>query len=268
MSIFEAIVLGLVQGLSEFIPISSSGHLVIVPALLGWDAPGLAFDVLLHTASLVALVAYFSGDLVDLFRGMMRGSRDSRRVLGLLLIATIPAGIAGLLLGGYFEEQFKDAKGAALQLLLTAVILVGAEQLTQRNQRSADVTGRPMKSQDDLTPAGALLVGVAQAVAIIPGISRSGSTIGAGLLLGMDREAAARFAFLLAIPALAGAALVQLPDLGSGSVGLGASAAGFIASLVSSYVAVAGLIRYLKTRTLYPFAAYVTVAAVVFYILL
>lgn len=268
MSIFEAIVLGLVQGLSEFIPISSSGHLVIVPALLGWDDPGLAFDVLLHAASLVALVAYFSGDLVDLFRGAMRGSRDSRRVLSLLVIATIPAGIAGLLLGGFFEEQFQDAKGAALQLLLTAVILIGAEQLTQRNQRRADMTGRPMKSQDDLTPTGALVVGVAQAVAIIPGISRSGSTIGAGLLLGMDREAAARFAFLLAIPALAGAAIVQMPDLGSSSVGLGAGVAGFIASLVSSYVAVAGLIRYLKSRTLYPFAAYVTVAAVVFYILL
>ena len=264
MSILEAIVLGLVQGLSEFIPISSSGHLVIVPALLGWDHPGLAFDVLLHAASLVALLVYFSGDLLELVRGTIRGARDSRRLLLLLVIGTIPAGLAGILLGDFFEEQFEDAKGAALQLLITAVILVGAELLTERNRRRSTTTGTPMKTQEQMTPAGAGAIGIAQALAIIPGISRSGSTIGAGLWLGMDRESAARFAFLLAIPALAGAALVQLPELGSSTIGLGAGVAGFIASLVSSYIAVAGLIRYLKSRTLYPFAAYVAIAAVVF----
>lgn len=268
MSIFEAVVLGLVQGLSEFIPISSSGHLVIVPALFGWDHPGLAFDVLLHAASLVALLVYFSGDLIELVRGTIKGARDSRRLLMLLLIGTVPAGAAGLLLGDFFEEQFEDAKGAALQLLITGVILVGAEMLTERNRRRATLTGTPMKAPEELTPAGAAAIGISQALAIIPGISRSGSTIGAGLWLGMDRESAARFAFLLAIPALAGAALVQLPELGSSTIGPGAGAAGFLASLLSSYFAVAGLIRYLKTRTLYPFAVYVTVAAAVFYILL
>ncbi len=268
MSIFEAIVLGAVQGLAEFVPISSSGHLVIVPALLGWDKPGLAFDVLLHAASLIALLVYFSGDLLDLVRGVFAGDAKSRRLAGLLVVASIPAGAAGLLLGGFFDERFNDAKSASLLLLVTAVILVVAERLMHRNEARAARTGSRMRTQDDLTVGGAMIVGMAQAAAILPGISRSGSTIGTGLLLGLDREAAARFAFLLAIPALFGAALVKLPDLASGNVGTGAAIAGFISSLVFSYVAVAALLRYLRTNTLYPFAVYVAIAAVVFYIAL
>ena len=110
MSVVQAIVLGVVQGLTEFVPISSSGHLVIVPEVLGWDSPGLSFDVLLHAASLIALLIYFSGDLLDLVRGALAGDRDQRHLAALLLIGTIPAGLAGLLLGNLFEEQFEDAK--------------------------------------------------------------------------------------------------------------------------------------------------------------
>ncbi|CAN5552063.1 undecaprenyl-diphosphate phosphatase [soil metagenome] len=265
MSILQAIVLGAVQGLTEFIPISSSGHLVLVPAALDWGKPGLSFDVLLHTASLLALLIYFSGDLLDVTRGVVSGDRDSRRLLMLLAIGTVPAGIAGLLLVDYFEESFKDAKAAALQLIITAVILVAAEGALRYHERRVASTGSKLRRMPDLNAGDAGVIGIAQAVAILPGISRSGSTIGAGLALSVTREDSARFSFLLAIPSLVGATLVQAPGLVEGTLGLGAGAAGFLASLVTSYAAIAALIRYLKNNTLYPFAAYCVVAGIVFY---
>jgi undecaprenyl-diphosphatase len=268
MSVLEAIVLGAVQGLTEFIPISSSGHLVIVPELFGWHTPGLAFDVMLHVASLLALLVYFSGDLLDLWRGVVAGDRGSRRLLLLLALASVPAGLAGLLFGDFFEGTFEDARASALQLIMTAFILVGAEQLLRRNERHTASRGERLRTMDDLGPTDAGVIGVAQAISIFPGISRSGSTIAAGLGVGMARDDSARFAFLLAIPALFGAALVKVPDLGSASLGAGAAVAGFIASLLTSYAAIWGLIRYLKTRNLYPFAAYCVIAGIVFYILL
>ena len=268
MSIFEALVLGAVQGITEFIPISSSGHLVIVPELFGWETPGLAFDVLLHVASLLALLVYFSGDLLDLWRGFVAGDRGSRKLITLLVIASVPAGIAGLLFGDYFEDTFEDAEAAALQLIITAAILVAGEQLLRRNERKTANNGTHLRTMDDIGPLDATGIGVAQAISIFPGISRSGSTIAAGLGFGMAREASARFAFLLAIPALFGAALVKVPDLSGGSLGAGAAIAGFLASLVTSYAAIWGLIRYLKTRNLYPFAAYCVIAGIVFYIAL
>jgi undecaprenyl-diphosphatase len=268
VSVLEAVVLGAVQGLTEFIPISSSGHLVVVPELLEWDQPGLAFDVLLHVASLLALIVYFSGDLLDLARGTVAGDRAARRLLLLLAVGTVPAVIAGVLLGDYFEESFTDARPAALQLVITAVILVAAEMVLRYHERRAAEHGERLRDADDLTAPDALAVGVAQAVAIIPGISRSGATIGAGLSLGIARDAAARFAFLLAIPALFGAAVVQLPELGATSLGIGAGAAGFVSSLGTSYAAIWGLIRYLRTNTLYPFAVYCAVAGVIFYLVL
>ncbi|MDQ4024347.1 MAG: undecaprenyl-diphosphate phosphatase [Actinomycetota bacterium] len=266
MSLLEAVVLGAVQGLTEFIPISSSGHLVLVPEALGWDAPGLAFDVLLHVASLIALLVYFSGDLVDLARGSAAGDRGSRRLVGLLALGTVPAVIAGGLLGEYFEGTFEDAEASAVQLVITAAILVGAEQALSFHERRRARTGGHLRTMEDLNAGDAGLVGVAQAASILPGISRSGSTIAAGLVLATKREDAARFAFLLAIPALFGAALVKVPDLGEASLGTGAGVAGFVASLVTSYAAIAILIKYLKTRSLYPFAVYCVVAGVLFYV--
>jgi len=268
VSIVQALVLGAVQGLTEFIPISSSGHLVIVPELMGWEPPGLAFDVLLHAGSLIALLIYFSGDLLDLFRGAAARDRGSLRLLMLLVVGSIPAGLAGLLLGSYFEDQFEDASGAALQLLITASVLVAAEAALKYHERRTASRGEDLRRIDDLGPVDATAVGIAQAIAIWPGISRSGSTIGAGLALGMARDTAARFAFLLAIPALFGAALVQIPDLGENPLGIGSGIAGFMASLVTSYVAIAGLLRFLRTNTLYPFAVYCVVAGPLFYVLL
>lgn len=264
MSTLQALVLGAVQGLTEFIPISSSGHLVLVPEALGWEEPGLAFDVLLHAASLVALLVYFSGDLLDLAKGVASRDRASLRMVALLAVGTIPAGAAGLLLGGFFEERFTDAPAAALQLLVTAGILVVAEQALRFHENRTARTGDSLRTMADLRTPDAIAVGTAQAISILPGISRSGSTIAAGLGLGLERDDAARFAFLLAIPALLGATLVKLPDLFESSLGLGAGTVGFMASLVTSYAAIWGLIKYLKTNTLYPFAVYCVIAGLVF----
>jgi undecaprenyl-diphosphatase len=263
VSILQALTLGAVQGLTEFIPISSSGHLVLIPQVLDWNRPGLAFDVLLHAASLVALLVFFRHDLMELARGVVIRDRRSINLAVLLAVGTIPAALAGLLLGSYFEGSFEDAPAAAIQLGITALILVAAEVLLSRQARAR----HRLRRMEELNTFDALAVGAAQAIAIWPGISRSGATIATGLALRVQRDDAARFAFLLAIPALAGAALVELPELGDIGLDPGAAIAGFISSLVFSYVAIAGLIRYLQRRTLYPFAVYCLVAAVVFYFL-
>jgi undecaprenyl-diphosphatase len=267
VSLFQAIVLGAVQGLTEFVPVSSSGHLVILPGLFNWAQPGVAFDVMLHAASLIALLIYFSGDLLDLARGIAGRDRRSMRLGLLLVIGTVPAGVVGLVFGDYFERSFRDAKSAALQLVITAVILVAAELLLRDHERTRAAEGRRLRGIGDLTSVDAAVVGVGQAIAIFPGISRSGTTIGAGLGLAVARDAAARFAFLLAIPALLGATIVELPKLNESTFRLGPGIAGFVVSLATSYAAIAALIRYLRTRTLYPFAAYCVVAGILFYFL-
>jgi undecaprenyl-diphosphatase len=261
MSLVHALVLGAVQGLTEFIPISSSGHLVLVPEALGWDQPGLAFDVMLHVASLAALVVYFARDLVGIARGFVAREPGARRMVMLLAVGTVPAALAGFLLNDYFEDAFTDARSAAVQLVITAAILIGAELVFAWHSRR----GARLRTMEELGMGDATAIGIAQAVSILPGISRSGATIGAGLGLKMERDDAARFSFLLAIPALFGAALVEIPDLGDMQLSLGAAVGGFVASLVTSYLAIAGLIRYMRTRTLYPFAAYCVVAGLFFY---
>lgn len=268
MPLLEAIILGAVQGLTEFVPISSSGHLVLVPAALNWDQPSLAFDVMLHVASLIALLAYFWKDLLTLTRGLFGGDQKARRLTLYLGAATVPAAVAGILLGDYFEGSFHDPEAAAIQLLFTALILVAGELALLWHRRREETRGGTLRGIDDLTLTDAGVIGVAQAISILPGISRSGSTIASGLALGVGRDDSARFAFLLAIPALFGAALVKVPELAESSLGAGSATAGFAASLVSSYAAVAILIRYLKTRTLLPFAAYCVVAGVGFLIVI
>ncbi len=247
---------------------------MLVPEALGWAPPGLAFDVLLHVASLIALVTYFYSDLASTARGMFSGDRAARSLALLLIVGTIPAGVAGVALSGYFEGTFTDAKSTALQLMITAVILVGAERALARSagrprpDRKSKM-GRPrrLRTIRDLRWWDAALIGVAQAISILPGISRSGATIAAGVGLSVTRDDSARFAFLLAVPALAGAAVVKVPDLAGTSLGAGPALAGFTASLLFSYLSIAALIRYLRTRTLYPFAAYCVIAGITFYLI-
>jgi undecaprenyl-diphosphatase len=256
VTVLEAIVLGLTQGAAEFLPISSSGHLVIVPALFGWDHPPVAFDVLLHLGTLVAVVAYFRADLWRMVRGFF--SRDpaletERRLAWLIIIGTIPTGVIGLVFDDLFESLFGAVLYVGVFLLVTAALLTLAEWLSR--QRSHDPS--------EMRWWQAALVGVAQGAAIAPGISRSGATMAAGLAIGLDREQAARFSFLLSVPSILLAGTWAARELLGGGVvmpAVGVSALGFLAATVSGYAAIAGLLAYLRRRPLYPFAAYCAAA--------
>lgn len=251
MSILEAIVLGITQGLTEFLPISSSGHLVIVPALLGWDQPPLAFDLILHAGTLLAVIATYWTDLVTLARqATSSDNRAARRMIGFLIVGTIPAAAVGLALGNQFEDLFTRPGISAGTLLITAIWLVVSEKLGERMEAKRNV---------DYTRSAA--IGFAQAVSIVPGISRSGSTIGTGIALGISREDAARFSFLLAIPAIAGAMLTRVPDIVNGEFDItGSVIVGFIVSALSGFLAIRWLLRVLRTHSMIPFAVYLVIA--------
>lgn len=255
MTVAFAVLLGIVQGVTEFLPISSKTHLVVVPALLDHRPPSLAFIVLLHVGTLVALLAYFAADLWRLLVGVVRGGED-RRLAVLLIVAMVPAAVLGLLFEETFERLLSHPKSASFALLATAAILLGAEWLSGTLSRR---TGRPMRTAPTTRDAAA--IGFAQALALFPGVSRSGSTMGAGLALGLRRDAVARFSFLLAIPAIAGANLVELPEVLDEGIGA-PELAGVLAAAVSGFVAVALLLRYLKRFTYLPFAAYCAVFAI------
>jgi undecaprenyl-diphosphatase len=246
-------VLGLVQGLTEFLPVSSSGHLVVVPAVFGWDQPSLTFDLVLHVGTLVAVVVYFRSDLWTMARALVGRGLDApagRRLAGLVALATVPAALIGLAFEDSFERLFEEPAWAVGFWLVTAALLLGSERAGE---------GAPRRGLDARV---AVVIGLAQAAAIVPGISRSGATIGAGLVLGLSREDAARFSFLLSIPAIAGAALTQVPDVASGQFDLtGSVVAGFAVAAVSGYAAVAGLLRFVRTRSLLPFSLYLVVVA-------
>lgn len=260
MSLLQALFLGLLQGSTEFLPVSSSGHLVLIPWLLGWPVPGLAFDTLVHWGTAVAVVAYFWREWLALVRGVWRAltthtwvDPDARLAL-LILIGTVPGALAGMLLEGFFESAFARPAAAAGFLLVTAGVLTLAERAT---------TGG---GAHGLSWLDAVVVGLAQAVAILPGISRSGATIAAGMWRGLARDSAARFSFLLATPIIVGAGLLQLADLGkSGALAEHAPVlvVGFLAALVSGLAGIQFLMRYLKQRSLYPFALYCAVVGLV-----
>ncbi|MBI2170195.1 MAG: undecaprenyl-diphosphatase UppP [Actinobacteria bacterium] len=251
--VVQAIVLGIVQGLTEFLPVSSSGHLVVVPAAFGWDEPSLAFTLVLHLGTLVAVLAYFRDDLRLLITGFFGagdsgGVEEARRMAWFLVLGTLPATVAGVLFEDFVEELFEEPLWVCGFWLVTAGVLVTAEQLHRR---------APSRS---LSARLALGIGAAQAVALAPGISRSGATIAAAIAIGLSRTDAARFSFLLAIPAIAGASLVTLLDADLGELGA-AAMVGFVASAVVGYLAVAGLLRLIRTRSFLPFAAYLAVAS-------
>jgi undecaprenyl-diphosphatase len=256
MDVFQAIVLGLVQGATEFIPVSSSGHLVLVPWLLGWDSPGLVFDTVLHLGTLVAVLAFLWRDWWRLITAWLRGlvrwdwQDPEARLMWLLVAGSIPAATIGYLLQSALESIFSKPVWVSVLLLVTAMLLALGEWL-----------GRRTRAIGDLRLPDALLVGLGQAVAIAPGISRSGTTIVAGLMRGMDREAAARFSFLLATPVILGAGLFKVLDLASAPDALAqvpALVVGFLAAAVAGYVCIWGLLRYLQRGRLYVFAGYCT----------
>lgn len=266
----RAAVLGFVQGVTEFLPVSSSAHLVIIPELFGWAAPGLTFDVMAHLGSLAAVLWYFRRDLGVLAsqvagRGPPDDVRSARRFSILVTLATIPVAVVGAAWQDFFERAFEHASWTAAALFVTAVALLLAEW---RSRRLRDADSRiqeppPARGTTDAerctTLGQALVVGGAQALALFPGVSRSGSTIAAGLLAGMSRRAAARFSFLLSIPTLLGAVALRAPDVSraAGPVGTGEILVGTVVSLVTSYGAIRWFLRILESRGLVPFAVYV-----------
>ncbi|MDI6870062.1 MAG: undecaprenyl-diphosphate phosphatase [Bacillota bacterium] len=242
MNIFTAAVLGLTQGLTEFLPVSSSGHLVVLQHYLKVPEAGVTFDVFLHFATLLAVVVYFRADLRALLR-------DRRRLL-LLLAGSVPAGLAGVALEGLFTRLFSSVLAVGVALIGTGFILWGAERLA--------ASYRDRRAAEQMTVADAWWVGVAQAVAIIPGISRSGATIATGLARGLERETAARFSFLLSIPVILGATVLQLRHLPAGSFLESAPlVVGFLAAFLSGLAAIWLLLGVVRRRHLTIFSWYV-----------
>src|SRR5579862_1622409 len=252
-SVFQAIVLGIVQGLTEFLPVSSSGHLILVPWLLKWEEdPGLAFDVVLHLGTLLALVIFYWREWLEMAMSLVNGDRVRRRLLLLLIIASVPGAIIGLLLEKQAETVFRSPVLIAGTLATLGLVLWAADALGSKKRRI-----------DDLTVVDAIIIGFSQALAIIPGVSRSGATITTARFLGIERADSANFSFLMATPIIAGAGLHEAhkafnagltPQLGWG----------FGASAVFGLIAIVWLLNYVRTKTYRPFAIYrIMLAAVV-----
>jgi undecaprenyl-diphosphatase len=268
VTLVESLVLGLVQGLTEFVPISSSAHLILVPKALGWEAPPLAYDVSLHIASLLAVLFYFRRELIRMLVELFQ-SGPGRRLVVMLVVATIPAVIIGSFFNEPITKLFGEPRVAAAFLIGTAAVLTAAETVARRRDQESvnnDDTVEVLASNVGL--GRAIAIGSGQALAILPGLSRSGLTIGTGLFTGLARPNAAKFSFLLSIPALAGAGVLELPKLSQFDIGLPALAVGFVASLAASYFAVAAMIGYLQRRGLYPFAVYCLIVGVLGVVLL
>ncbi len=269
MDIIQAIILGIVQGLTEFLPVSSSAHLVFMTDILGLPQ-NVAFDTILHFGTLVAVVGYFWRDLIqiiisfissllDIFKGKFREGLEEtpfKKLSWLIIVGTIPAGIMGILLEKQFEVLFNSVLYVGFFLIITGLLLWGAERVKPGDKDVKDVSFK-----------NALVIGIAQGIAIAPGISRSGATISAGLFSGLNRELAARFSFLLSIPAILGAALVQAKDITSFDAGVTVLFAGFISAAIFGYLAIKLLLKIIKERTLMIFAYYCWIVGVVVIIL-
>jgi undecaprenyl-diphosphatase len=280
MSLLQVILLAVVQGLTEFLPISSTAHLILVPWLAGWEDQGLTFDVALHAGTLVAVLAYFAREWWTMFRDLVRRVTGARfpaadpdpannmahplpstpearlALLGILVVATIPGALAGYFLEDYAETVFRSPTLVAGQMLLITVVM----WLADRRQTLA-------RRMESVELRDGLWIGLAQAVAVVPGTSRSGITISTGLFRNLTREAAARFSFLLSTPIIGGAALLKGIEIWTEGWPAGASAGdfivGFVVSAVVGYAAIAFLLRYLQMRTLKIFVAYRLVLSVI-----
>jgi undecaprenyl-diphosphatase len=270
----QAILLGLLQGFSELFPISSLGHSVILPQLLGWgihqnDDYFITFLVATHLATAIVLFLFFLADWLRILRGMwrslaereIRADNPEARLGWLLVVGTVPAGLLGLLFEDALRGAFASAASASFFLMLNGVLLYGAERLRRRAPRheEGDPDGR---IAEETSWAAAVGIGAAQALALIPGFSRSGASMGGGLLAGLSNEDAARFSFLLATPIIGAAALLKLPELfGSEGNGVrGPALAAALCAALTAYLSVRFLMRYFETNRLTPFAAYCFVA--------
>jgi undecaprenyl-diphosphatase len=253
VSLLEAVVLGIVQGLTEFLPISSTAHLRIVPAFAGWEDPGAAFTAVTQLGTMAAVVLYFRADLARISRAWLRslGRRELRRELDArigwyIVLGTVPIGIFGLLFKDQIETGARDLYVIGIALIVLGLILLLAERVGRRDRSFEQI-----RTRDGFT------IGLAQALALIPGVSRSGATITGGLFMGLDRPAAARFSFLLSVPAVVLSGLFELRHLGEGGgASAGATAIATLLAFVVGYASIAFLLRYLVHHSIGVFAGY------------
>jgi undecaprenyl-diphosphatase len=270
MTLLQAAVLGLVQGLTEFIPVSSSGHLVLVPHFLGWHFPeehAFVFDVLVQMGTLVAVLVYFRQELIAITRAFLLGLVQRRpfadvdaRMGWYLILATIPAAVVGLLCKHWIEKFFADPKMTGVFLLGTALLLLIAEK-----------AGRRCRSIEQLNWKDSLWIGFSQVIALLPGLSRSGATLAGGMIRHLDRPAAARFSFLMSVPVMVGAGVLAVKDLlalHTISEFLPPLLIGFLTAMISGYIAIRWLIAYLSKHSLYLFAGYCAVLGLVVILLM
>lgn len=247
MSLLEAIVLGLVQGLGEFLPISSSAHLVLVPWLFKWPDPGLTFDIALHIGTLIAVIVYFWKDWIRLVIGGFTNVHGTEgRLFWFLVLATIPGAVGGFLLEGQAETIFRTPLLIAVMLIVMGIILYWADR---KAVKTTEIGQMGLKES--------LLIGLSQMLAVIPGVSRSGITMTTGLLTGLTRESAARFSFLLSTPIIFGAALVKMPDLISNPALVDLNfMVGMVVACITGLLSIGLLLRYIQTKNFLPFAWY------------
>jgi undecaprenyl-diphosphatase len=252
VSTFEAIVLGIVQGLTEFLPISSSGHLRIVPAFLGWDDPGAGFTAVIQLGTMAAVLLYFRHDLWRIARAWLRSLRDraarsdpDARMGWYIVIGTIPICVFGLAFSDQIESGARDLYLIGSTLIAFGLLLLLAEKVSEHR-----------REMDEATARDGLAIGFAQALALVPGVSRSGATITAGLFLGFERAAAARFSFLLSVPAVVLSGLFEMRKLGEEGASVAPTVVATLLAFVSGYLSIAFLLRFLASHTTYVFVVY------------
>jgi undecaprenyl-diphosphatase len=265
MTWYEAIILGIVQGLTEFLPISSSAHLRIVPAMFGWNDPGAAFTAVTQLGTIAAVIIYFFKDMIRiavawfkaLFNPSLRDHPDAR--MGWYVIfGTIPISVLGIVFEDQIDTVARDLRLIAANLIVLGIILLIADQ-----------RGSSLKKLENLSFLDAMLFGFAQALALVPGVSRSGATITAGLFLGYDRTSAARYSFLLSIPAIVASGLFKLGDISGGDgPSLGLTLIATILAFVSGYASIAWLMRYVSTKSYFPFVLYRIILGLLVFLLL
>lgn len=281
MTLLQALILGIIQGITEFLPISSSGHLVLFETWFGLEVVQLrSFDVVLHAGTLVAILIYFRKDIFEIFRQLFHGDF---RMTGFLILGTIPAVIAGFTMSDFLDGYFRSVDKVAYAMIGAAVLFIVAEQIGKKyrnglfkpqiNAKSLPGQSGAKRSflseQDEkgIKPSylSVFIIGLFQAIALIPGVSRSGSTISAGLIMGMSRTEAARFSFLLGSIAIFGAAVLTTSDVISEGLyfpGIKIALTGFVSSAIAGYLSVAFLMKFMKKHSLYIFAIYLVLLAV------
>ncbi|MEV7426427.1 MULTISPECIES: undecaprenyl-diphosphate phosphatase [unclassified Streptomyces] len=275
MSWFESFVLGLVQGLTEFLPISSSAHLRLTAAFAGWQDPGAAFTAVTQIGTEAAVLIYFRKDIARIvsawFRSLtnkeMRRDHDAR--MGwLVIVGSIPIGVLGITLKDQINGPFRDLRLIAVTLIVMGVVLGVADRLAARDETGGKHrAGRERKSLKDLSVKDGLIFGFCQALALVPGVSRSGATISGGLLMGYTREAAARYSFLLAIPAVLASGAFELKDAGDGHVSWGPTVFATVIAFAVGYAVIAWFMRFITTRSFMPFVIYRVLLGIALFVL-